>query len=105
MPDYLPSIDLIFQQLQKGRQQLETIKAKQAAADKENDYHKFLFNELEEAALKENEFEEAEILLKRQSHSEAIKTVLEGIYFSLELSDQPLVQQLRIIQSAAGTIP
>jgi DNA repair protein RecN (Recombination protein N) len=87
---------LIFQQLQNARQQLEQLKLKQATADKENDYHKFLFNELEEAALKENEFEEAEVLLKRQNHSEAIKNVLTGIHFNFELSDLPMVQQLRI---------
>jgi DNA repair protein RecN (Recombination protein N) len=86
----------VFQQLQKARQELEVLKAKQIAADKENDYNKFLFNELDEASLKENEFEEAEILLKRQSHSEAIKSALAGIYFSLETSDFPMVNQLRL---------
>jgi DNA repair protein RecN (Recombination protein N) len=85
----------IFLQLQKQRQDLEQLKAKQIAADKENDYNKFLFDELEEAALKENEFEEAEILLKRQGHSEAIKSILTGIYFQLENSDLPMVNQLR----------
>ena len=84
------------QQLQQARSTLEKLKSKQAAADKENDYYKFLFNELEEASLKENELEDAEILLKRQSHAEAIKSVLTGIYANLELSDQPLVQQLRM---------
>jgi DNA repair protein RecN (Recombination protein N) len=87
---------LIFQQLQNARQQLEQLKSRQAEADKENDYNKFLFNELEEAALKEDEFEDAELLLKRQSHSEAIKTVLEGISFNLEMSEQPLNQQVKI---------
>ena len=87
---------LIFLQLQKSRQELELLKAKQIAADKENDYNKFLFNELDEASLKENEFEEAEILLKRQSHSEAIKSALSGIYFNLENSDFPMVNQLRL---------
>jgi DNA repair protein RecN (Recombination protein N) len=87
---------LVFQQLQKGRQELEMLKAKQAAADKENDYNKFLFDELDDASLKENEFEEAEILLKRQSHSEAIKSALAGIYFNLETSDFPMVNQLRL---------
>jgi DNA repair protein RecN (Recombination protein N) len=87
---------LIFQQLQSARQQLEQLKSRQAEADKENDYNKFLFNELEEAALKDNEFEDAELLLKRQTHSEAIKTVLDGICFSLEMSEQPLNQQIKI---------
>jgi len=94
---------LIFQRLQIARQQLEQLKLRQAEADKENDYHKFLFNELEEATLKENEFEDAELLLKRQSHSEGIKTVLEGIYFNLELSDQPLVQQFKVFSQQLET--
>ncbi len=87
---------LVFHQLQKARQELEMLQAKQIAADKENDYNKFLFNELDEASLKENEFEEAEILLKRQSHSEAIKSALSGIYFNLETSEVPIVHQLRL---------
>ena len=87
---------LVFLQLQKARQELEQLKAKQIAADKENDYNKFLFNELDEASLTENEFEEADILLKRQSHSEAIKSALTGIYFHLETSDFPMVNQLRL---------
>ena len=87
---------LHFQQWQEAQKQLESLKARQSAANKENDYNKFLFNELEQATLKENEFEDAEILLKRQSHSEAIKSVLTGIYTPLELSELPLVQQLRL---------
>src|ERR1700688_4773683 len=72
----LSTYRVFFLQVQQARHQLEQLKMKQATADKENDYHTFLFNELEEAGLKENEFEEAEVLLKRQSHSEAIKSVL-----------------------------
>jgi DNA repair protein RecN (Recombination protein N) len=87
---------LVFLQLQKARQELEQLKAKQVAADKENDYNRFLFNELDEASLVENEFEEADILLKRQSHSEAIKSVLTGIYYNMETSDFPMVNQLRL---------
>lgn len=85
----------VFYQLQQLRQQLEKLKERQSTADKENDYHKYLFSELDEAGLKENEFEETEISLKRQSHSEAIKNVLTGIHFKLEMSEVPMVQQLR----------
>lgn len=86
---------LLFQQLQLSRRHLEELKSKQAVADKEHDYQQFLFNELEEAGFKENEFEEAEILLKKQSHAEAIKSVLNAVHFDLEQSERPLVQQLR----------
>src|SRR5664279_4421793 len=72
----------LFQQLQLSRRQLEELKMKQAEADKEHDYHHFLFNELEETELKEKEIEEAEVLLKKQSHAEAIKSVLDSIHFN-----------------------
>src|SRR5450432_217905 len=86
----------VFHQLQLTRKRLEDLKNKQATEDKESDYHKFLFQELDEAGLRENEFEEAGILLKRQTHEEAIKSVLTGIHEKLEISDQPIVQQLRL---------
>ena len=86
---------LLFKQLQFSRRQLEELKLKQAMANKEHDYQLFLFNELEQTTLRENEIEEAEILLKKQNHAEAIKSVLHAIHFSLEQSEQPLVQQLR----------
>jgi DNA repair protein RecN (Recombination protein N) len=90
---------LLFQQLQLSRRQLEELKLKQAVADKEYDYHHFLFRELEELSLKENEIEEAEILLKKQSHAEAIKSVLNAIHFNMEQSDQPLIRQVRRFSS------
>src|SRR5450432_1224159 len=61
---------VLFQQLQLSRRQLEELKLRQAMADKEHDYHHFLFQELEEMGLKEDEIEEAEVLLKKQSHAE-----------------------------------
>jgi DNA repair protein RecN (Recombination protein N) len=86
----------VFRRLQTTQKELEELKSRQARADKENDYHKFLFHELEEAGLRENEFEEADLLLKRHSHAEAIKSVLNGIHEVLENSDQPVVQQIRL---------
>ena len=86
----------IFRRLLGIQKGLEELKSRQSRADKENDYHKFLFHELEEAGLKENEFEEADMLLKRHSHAEAIKSVLNGIHEVLENSDQPVLQQIRL---------
>ncbi len=87
----------VFRRLQTIQKGLEELKTSQSKAEKENDYHKFLFHELEEAGLKENEFEEADMLLKRHSHAEAIKSVLNGIHEVLENSDQPVVQQVRLL--------
>ena len=86
----------LFQQLQNSKRQLEELKLRQARADKENDYHSFLFAELDEAELKENEFEETEVFLKRLSHAEAIKKALTGIYFNFSLSEHPLVQEIKL---------
>ena len=86
----------LFQQLQNSKRLLEELKLRQATADKENDYHSFLFAELDEAELKENEFEETEIFLKRLNHAEAIKKALTGIYFNFSLSEHPLVQEIKL---------
>jgi DNA repair protein RecN (Recombination protein N) len=90
---------LLFHQLQISRRHLEELKSKQAVADKEYDYHHFLFKELDEMSLKENEIEEAEILLKKQSQVETIKSVLSAIHYNLEQSDQPLILQVRQFSS------
>ncbi|HEY4156315.1 MAG TPA: AAA family ATPase, partial [Puia sp.] len=86
-----------FQQLRLLQKDLAELKEKQARADKENDYNTFLYTELQEAGLQENEFEKAEADLKLLSHSEGIKSVLAGIHFEMQLSEQPLVQQVRMI--------
>ena len=85
-----------FQQLRALQKELESLKARQSLADKENDYHKFLYAELQEAGLQENELEKAESDLKGLGHSEAIKSVLANIHFGMQLSEQPLVQQIRV---------
>lgn len=74
---------------------LEKLKSKQAASDKESDYNRFLFSELDDAGLHENEFEEADSLLKLHSHSEAIKSTLSSIHADLQIADRPIVQQIR----------
>jgi len=86
---------LVFQQLEHTKRHLEQLKTQQAKSDKENDYHQFLFSELDEVAMKENEFENLEAQLKLKSHAESIKNVLSGIIFKLKLSEQPTVQQMK----------
>ena len=86
-----------YRQLRVLQKDLEGLKTRQAQADKENDYHKFLYAELQEAGLQENEFEKAEADLKLLGHSEAIKAALTNIHYAMQLSEQPLVQQVRTI--------
>jgi DNA repair protein RecN (Recombination protein N) len=63
--------------------------------NKELDYNKFLFDELNEAAFKENELEELDQELKLLNNSEGIKTALTKLYYGLKEGEQPMVQQLK----------
>ncbi len=74
---------------------LTDLQEQKAQFEKELDYHKFLFDELDEIALRENELEELDQELKLLNNAEAIKTVLTKIYYDLSEGEQPLVQQLR----------
>src|SRR5207344_347871 len=79
------------------QKELESLRAEQAAANREFDYHQFLLEELESANLRENELEELDRELQMLSHADQIKSSLDTAIFSLEESEQPLVQQLKSI--------
>jgi DNA repair protein RecN (Recombination protein N) len=85
-----------WQQASKILQELQEQKKQFAAV---YDYNKFLFDELEEAAFKENELEELDTELKLLSNAEGIKSALSGVSYDLNESEQPLLQQLkRLVQ-------
>ena len=87
-----------------ARKELESLQLQQANANKELDYNRFLFDELEELSLKENELEELDAELKLLSNAENIKQQLGGIYFELKDSEQPLVQQLKVLQQKMASL-
>ncbi len=89
---------LVFGRWQQVRREYEQLKEQKALFDKEADYNQFQHNELEEAAFHENEIEEADSALKTLSHAEGIKAALNKVYYELEESDSPLVQQLKSLQ-------
>jgi DNA repair protein RecN (Recombination protein N) len=62
---------------------------------KEYDYNQFLFDELEEAALKVHELEDLEVELKLFSNAEGIKTALSKVHADLLEGDKPFLQQLK----------
>ncbi len=59
-----------------AQHELTELQSQKAAFNKEYDYNKFLFDELDEAGLKENELEDADAELKMLSNSETIKSGL-----------------------------
>ncbi len=78
-----------------GRE-LDILKERKAQFNKEYDYNKFLFGELEEAGLRDNELEELDNELKLLNNSEGIKTALSKVYYDLKEGEQPVVQQLKV---------
>lgn len=85
----------LYKQWQQANKQLENLQQQKAAFNKEADYNQFLFEELNELALKENELEDAEAELKILSNSEGIKSALNKVYFDLNEQEQPIVVTLK----------
>ncbi|MBB2147272.1 DNA repair protein RecN [Pedobacter sp. LMG 31464] len=65
-----------FKQLKQDNLQLKTLISKADEARSKQDYEQFLFNELEQAGLKEGEQEELEQELEKLTHGESIKKSL-----------------------------
>src|SRR3954452_839329 len=86
-----------FRQWQKRRAELDQLLKQKEAFQKEFDYHQYIFNELDQLNLRENELEELETELKLLNNSEGIKTALSKVFFELKESEQPMVQQLKLL--------
>lgn len=88
----------VYKKWKSAQDQLTALMSEKNSFNKEYDYHKFLFDELEEAGLSENELEDADAELKLLSNAEAIKNALLQVTVSLTGGDQPVVQQVRLMQ-------
>lgn len=87
----------IFNQWQAKKKGLDALQQKKTSFYKELDYQQYLFDELNELNLADNELESLEEELKMLSNSESIKSVLTNVYAELKEQDQPLVQQVKIM--------
>ena len=87
----------IYYQWKVLQKHLDILKVQKLQFDKEADYNQFQYNELEEAAFRENELEEVDLELKMLNNAEEIKSALSKIYFELTESETPLVQQLKVL--------
>ena len=87
----------VFHQYKKIKRELGVLQAEQAAANAALDYNRFLFDELDEINFKTNELEELDAELKLLSNAENIKQEITGIYYELKESEQPVVQQLKLL--------
>lgn len=94
----------IYARYSSIQKELAAAKEQQAVADKELDYHKFLYDELEEAQWKADELEELDAELKVLSNAENIKAALGRIGYELNEGEQPLVQQLKVLSNQLHSI-
>ena len=93
--DLLKEFEIVFASYLAAKKEGEALLLQQQNVNATLDYHQFLFNELDEARLQENELEDLEHELKLLSNAEQIKVQLTSIYFELAESEQPVVQQLK----------
>ncbi len=100
----LHQLKINFSQYINAKKELEAMQLQQANANKELDYNKFLFNELQELSLQENELETLDAEIKLLSNAENIKQQISSIYFELKDSEQPIVQQLKVLQNRLNTL-
>ncbi len=93
-----------FTQYTRLQKQLKALNEEQTAFTREKDYYTFLFNELEEANLQENELEEAEAALKLLNNAEQVKSSLTKVYYGLNEGEQPVLQQLKSLGSVLQSL-
>lgn len=85
----------LYKDWKKTQQQLEQLLSQKNNFQKELDYNQFLYDELNEAGLKENELEELDNELKTLSNAEEIKTALNAAVYELKEGDKPTVSSLK----------
>jgi DNA repair protein RecN (Recombination protein N) len=93
--DLVQAYQTQYRQWLQATKTLHELQTQKAAFNKELDYHQFLYDELEEVSLQENELEDLDAELNLLSNSEGIKTALTKTYFDLKESEQPIVISLK----------
>ena len=90
---------VVYSEWKQIQQELDELKDQKQKFDKEADYNRFQFTELDEAGFRENELEETDAELKMLNNAEEIKSALSKVYFELKESESPVVNQLKVLSS------
>lgn len=88
----------------KWMAELKELKSKAADAEKESDYLKFQFSQLENARLQKGEKEGLEAELNLLTNAEGIKSALSGVTWNLRDMDQAVVPLLKGVRNAMSGI-
>ena len=92
-----------FNQYKNCVKQLEELNEREAKAKQDEDYYKFILNELSEAKIQETEQEELENALNVLSHAETIQEAAYNAYTLLDGTENSLIDQLRVIKSGLSS--
>lgn len=93
----LSQLKEVYGKLTVTRKRYEELKEKQQTAEKERDYHNFLFEELEQLGLKENELEDLDTELKTLTNAAEIIETLSVVANAMQAGEQPLVNELKTV--------
>jgi DNA repair protein RecN (Recombination protein N) len=99
-PEALQQYQQSWQRYAQVLRRLKQLQEQRNSANKELDYNKFLLDELEDASFSENEIENLDAELQVLTHAEEIKNTLNKACFQLKEDEQPILQQLKQLQSA-----
>lgn len=99
----LNEYQVFFRQWQVVKKECDELKNQKQHFDKEADYNQFQYKELEEVGFKENELEDIDAELKMLNNAEGIKGTLNKVYFELQESESPLVQQIKSLSNQLNT--
>ena len=89
-----------WQSLQAAEKELSALDLRVAAARQEQDYLEFQYRQLEEAALREGEWEELETEQAQLAHSESVKEEVERVEQIFEGDPRPLESALKEMVSS-----
>ncbi|MBV9963251.1 MAG: DNA repair protein RecN [Parafilimonas sp.] len=85
----------LFNAWKQTQQQLGELTTQKNNFQKELDYNQFLFDELNDINLKQNELEDLDKELEVLNNSEEIKAALSSSVYELKESEQPIVQSIK----------
>lgn len=91
-----------YRQWVQAKKELEELLEQKTQFEKEADYNRFQYQELEDAGLKENELESIDEELQLLNNAGDIKAAVEKVYYALEEGEEPIVQQLKSLQALVG---
>jgi len=97
--DVISKYQGIYHQWKKLQKELDDLEEQKLQFNKEADYNRFQFDELDEAGFTENELEETDAELKMLNNAEEIKNTLAKVCFDLKDSENPMVQQLKSLSN------